>query len=124
VIVWAPRLGATFFATVAIGETVVSTAGRTVFTPATRRVEPAGTRPVHPLELGSFTPLLGASAEDLVTQWSALSSAAGASTDWWPDDLPVALGELRGGEGVKTDAGLRVESDVLLFRVLGEGGTP
>jgi hypothetical protein len=51
-----------------------------------------------------------------------MSSAAGSATDWWPDDVPAVIGEIRGGEGVKTDAGLRVESDVLLFHVVGEGG--
>jgi hypothetical protein len=122
--VWAPRLGATFFSTVAVGETLASTTGRALFTPAARREDPAGTSVVHPLALGAITSLLGASSDDLVTAWSAMASAAGTSTDWWPDDIPVVLGEIRGGEGVKADAGLRVESDVLLFRVLGEGGTP
>jgi hypothetical protein len=34
------------------------------------------------------------------------------------------MGEIVGGEGVHADAGLRVESDRLLFRVVGEGGAP
>jgi hypothetical protein len=29
-----------------------------------------------------------------------------------------------GGEGAKADSGLRVESDRLMFRVIGEGGAP
>jgi hypothetical protein len=36
----------------------------------------------------------------------------------------VVQGEIVGGEGVHSDAGLRVESDRLLFRIVGEGGAP
>jgi hypothetical protein len=124
VLVWAPQIGASFFAAVGAGDRVVSTGGRPLFTAASRPVEAAGTRDVHALELGAVTSALGPASEDLVTQWSAMASAAGSSTDWWPDDVPVVLGELRGGEGAKTDSGLRVESDVLLVRVLGQGGSP
>jgi hypothetical protein len=122
VVVWAPKSDATWFASIADGETILSTSGRTLFTPTARRVSTAGTRTVHELDTSRFTTVLGKAAEDMTTQWSALSLAAGSATDWWPDDVPVVLGEIRGGEGATTDGGLRVESDVLLFRVVGEGG--
>ena len=122
VVVWAPKADASFFATVAAGDTILSSGGRTLFTASARRTVAAGARTVHPIDLGRMTTVLGHSSDDLVTQWSAMASAAGSATDWWPDDVPVVLGEIRGGEGVKTDAGLRVESDVLLFHVVGEGG--
>jgi hypothetical protein len=51
-----------------------------------------------------------------------MASAGGTAVDWFPDDVPVVLGEIEGGEGAKSDTGLRVESDRLLFRVVGEGG--
>jgi hypothetical protein len=121
VTVWAPKTNATFFPTVGAGATVLSSSGRLLFSPAARSDATAGSRTVHMLEVNYLTPLLGHSADEMVTQWSAISSAAGW-TDWWPDDVPVVTGQLRGGEGVKTDGGLRVESDVLLFRVVGEGG--
>jgi hypothetical protein len=118
VIVWAPKTGASYFSTVDVGATVASTAGRRVFTAASRGVATAGGRAVHELDMSAVR----RSSEDMAAPWFAIRSAAGASTDWWPDDVPVVMGELRGGEGAKTDAGLRVESDVLLFRVIGEGG--
>ena len=65
---------------------------------------------------------LGHAAEDMMGPWQAIASAGTSSTDWWPDDVPVVMGEIKVGEGAKTDAGLRVESDTLLFRVVGEGG--
>jgi hypothetical protein len=122
VVVWAPKADASFFATVAPGDTILSSGGRTLFAASARRSVTAGTRTVHPLDLHFMTTVLGHSSDDVVTQWSAMSSAAGSATDWWPDDVPAVIGEIRGGEGVKTDAGLRVESDVLLFHVVGEGG--
>lgn len=123
VLVWAPKTDATYFARIAAGDTILSSSGRTVFTASSRRPATAGTRTVHILDPSRFTMVLGHSLDDMMTQWSAMSSAAGGSaTDWWPDDVPVVMGELHGGEGVKVDGGLRVESDVLLFRVVGEGG--
>ena len=124
VVVWAPKTDASFFKSIAAGDTILSSGGRTLFAAAARRTVTAGTRTVHPIDLGHMTSVLGHTSDDVVTQWSAMASAAGAATDWWPDDVPVVLGELRGGEGAKTDSGLRVESDVLLVRVLGQGGSP
>jgi hypothetical protein len=121
VVVWAPKTDASWFASVPAGDTVLSTSGRTLFTPSARRVGSTGTRVVHDLDTSRFT-TLGHAADDMTAQWSALAEAAGSATDWWPDDVPVVIGEVRGGEGTTTDAGLRVENDVLLFRVVGEGG--
>ncbi|HEX7603762.1 MAG TPA: hypothetical protein VF316_19220, partial [Polyangiaceae bacterium] len=63
------------------------------------------------------------------------AATAGDAVDWWPDDAPVVLGEIEGGEKLKTDSGLSVESDRLMLRVVGAtaaapaaptptGGTP
>jgi hypothetical protein len=122
VVVWAPKTDASYFATIAAGDTILSSGGRTLFAATARRTVTAGTRAVHPIDLGHLTSVLGHSSDDLVTQWSAMAAAAGSATDWWPDDVPAVIGEIHGGEGVKNDAGLRVESDVLLFHVIGEGG--
>jgi hypothetical protein len=122
VVVWAPKSDATWFASIADGETILSSSGRTMFIPTARRSTMVGSRTVHDLDVSRFSTVLGHAAEDMTAHWSAVSAAAGSATDWWPDEIPVVLGEIRGGEGVKSDGGLRVESDVLLFRVVGEGG--
>jgi len=122
VVVWAPKADASWFANVDPGETVLSTSGRTVFVPSSRSTGTAGTRTVHEIDASRFQTLLGHAGEEMTVRWSAMSSASGSSTDWWPDDVPVVIGEIEGGEGVKTDATLRVESDTMLFRVVGEGG--
>lgn len=122
VIVWAPKTGARWFASIGPGETLVSTSGRSLFSSSARRTSMAGAKTVHDMDLSGFGAAGGRSAEDVRASWSAITSAAGSSTDWWPDDVPVVVGEIRGGEGTKSDGGLRVESDVLLFRIVGEGG--
>jgi hypothetical protein len=122
VVVWAPKSDASWFASIDDGATMVSTAGRTLFVPSARIDGTAGTRVVHEIDLGRISSVLGHAAEDMTPSWSAMSAAAGGSVDWWPDDVPVVMGEIVGGEGAKSDAGLRVESDRLLFRIVGEGG--
>ncbi len=41
-----------------------------------------------------------------------------------PDDVPVLIGELEGGEGRTTDSGRRLDVDRVLVRVVGYGGVP
>lgn len=121
VVVWAPRMEAAWFAGIDDGATVVSTVGRTAFHPAARVAITAGARTVHELNLASLNGFLDAGA---LAAWGALSEASGTAVDWWPDDVPVVIGEVVDGDGARTDAGLRVESDRLMFRVVGEGGAP
>jgi hypothetical protein len=123
VIVWAPKTDASYFASIPNGVTILSSAGRTLFTASARSASSAAGRVVHDLDTTRFAVVLGSRAvEDMAPAWAAMQSAAGPSVDWWPDNVPVVLGEMDGGEGVKTDSGLRVESDRLLVRVVGEGG--
>jgi hypothetical protein len=123
VVIWAPQTDASWFASIDDGVTVVSSGGRTLFAPAARVPGTAGLRTVHQLDTAHVRTVLGSSvAADMVAAWSALSAGAGNSVDWWPDDVPVVLGEVVGGAGIKGDSGLRVESDRLMFRVVGEGG--
>ncbi len=125
VVVWAPQTEGSWFASIDAGATVVSTAGRSLFAPSARITVTAGARAVHTLDASRFRSVLGAApSEEITAAWSALGAAAGNSVDFWPDDIPVVMGEVVGGEGVHADAGLRVESDRLMFRVVGEGGAP
>ncbi|HEY1697565.1 MAG TPA: hypothetical protein VGG39_35635 [Polyangiaceae bacterium] len=122
VVVWAPKSDANWFASVPDGQTILSTSGKTVFAPSARHSRTAGTRTVHELDSSRFPAALGHAGDEMAPLWGAMTAAAGPSPDWWPDDVPVVMGEIRGGEAVTSDAGLRMEHDVLLFRVVGEGG--
>jgi hypothetical protein len=61
---------------------------------------------------------------DLALAWSAVVDAIPERKDWFPRDVPVLLAQLDGGEGESQDSGLRIDSDRVLIRVVGYGGTP
>jgi hypothetical protein len=53
-----------------------------------------------------------------------MEAAAGEAVDWWPDDVPVVMGEMIGEGSARSDSGLVLESDRVLFRIVGKGGAP
>lgn len=83
----------------------------------------AGSIDIHQLSANYLRPVLEPDAPGLGDAWRALEEAADAS-DWFPGDVPVLLAQLDGGEGRTSDAGLRLESDRLLVRIVGWGGKP
>lgn len=84
----------------------------------------AGSLDVHHLAAGALSPLLAQDAPGLSEAWGALEDAANDQVDWFPDGVPVLIGQLDGGEGRVSDSGLRLESDRLLVRIVGFGGKP
>jgi hypothetical protein len=54
--------------------------------------------------------------------WAPFDAAAGDDVDWWPDDVPVVMGEVVGLAKASHDSGLRLEDDRVLLRVVGRGG--
>lgn len=58
----------------------------------------------------------------LVAAWSALGTVSTRNVDWWPEDVPIILAQVDGGEGNSGDSGLRLDSDRVLLRVAGYGG--
>jgi hypothetical protein len=63
-------------------------------------------------------------SKGLISGWEAIEAATTRSIDFWPEDVPVLLGQLDGGEGKLTDSGFPLEADRTLLRVVGEGGVP
>jgi hypothetical protein len=84
----------------------------------------AGSIELHTLAASALHSGLEGDAPGLGDAWTAIEEAAGYAVDWFPDGVPVLLGQLDGGEGRTFDAGLRIESDRLLVRVVGFGGAP
>ncbi len=84
----------------------------------------AGSIELHPLSASALRTGMEDDAPGLGEAWTAIEEAAGYTVDWFPDGVPVLLGQLDGGEGRSFDSGLRVESDRLLVRVVGFGGAP
>lgn len=90
---------------------------------ATDRVltAPSG-RSYHPLA-GESLHFLDKKSKGLFEAWRAVEAEL-RTGDWFPSQTPVVLAEVVGGEGTPTDAGLAVERDRLLLRVVGWGGAP
>ncbi len=78
----------------------------------------------HALSADQFKATVEHQAQGLGAAWEALGVYASSEVDWWPNDVPVLLAQLEGGEGKPSDTGLRVDVDRLLLRVVGFGGVP
>ncbi len=85
----------------------------------------AGVNPfVVPLNANQFRSTVERHSEGLGAAWEALALYASSEVNWWPDDVPVLIGQIEGGEGKASDSGLQVDVDRLLVRVVGFGGVP
>jgi hypothetical protein len=125
VAVWVPRKGITYFPTLDDGATIHASAGKLLLTAASVSTTTAGSKSVHLLDTTALTGALPSADSAWFTErWVPLSSAAGYAIDWFPDDAATVMAEVTGGEGVRVDANLAVEKDMLLLRVVGEGGAP
>ena len=72
--------------------------------------------------MSSFHDAVEEHAKGAGSAWEALEALTGSDADWWPDDVPVLIAELDGGEGRTPDSGLRLDVDRVLLRVVGYGG--
>ena len=119
VLVWVPAQGITFVASVKDGATSHVT-GAGYFAPSARPRVVAGSLGVHPLDASYFKSI----HTDDQAAWLALASSTSGAVDWFPDDVPVVMGRVAGGESAASDAELSVDVDRLLLRVTGYGGVP
>ncbi len=78
---------------------------------------------LHPLGSMLLGPTLDKYAEGLGSALAAVEAQA-SETDFWPDDVPVLIAQLDGGEGKLKDTGYELDRDRVLVRVLGFGGLP
>jgi len=76
------------------------------------------------LNLDAVSGTLEHSAKGLTAAWEAIESATTRNIDFWPEDAPVLVAQLDGGEGKLSDSGFRLEADRTLLRVVGSGGVP
>jgi hypothetical protein len=119
VVVKAPGQDFVYFPKIADGETVSVWRGRMIGS------APSGASSGnHPLTVGSFHDAVEEHAKGAGAAWEALEALTGSDADWWPNDVPVLIAELEGGEGRSQDSGLRLDIDRVLLRVVGYGGVP
>jgi hypothetical protein len=108
--------GARFFIRIKDGETVAEGVGQ----PLT--IMRGGSLGRTPLNLDPVKDRLDGGVPGLSSAWEAIESATTRNIDFWPEDVPVMLGQMDGGEGKLTDSGFPLEADRTLLRIVGEGG--
>ena len=119
VLVYIPGDGVRWFDSIPSGGKVTASAGKIVQSALARRAVSAGAMTVHPFDPVTIATMLAQKDGERITKtWTPITTVAGDAIDWWPDDEAVVLGELEGGEHLKNDNGLTVESDRLLLRVV------
>lgn len=123
VLVWRPKGEATYFPRIKDGEGVLASAGRALPKKIGRR-RFMGTLNLRDLDAALFAPTLEADVKGAGEAWKALDDLIDTHANWWPDDTPVLIGQLEGGEGKTHDSGLPVDIDRVLLRVVGVGGVP
>jgi hypothetical protein len=91
---------------------------------AVRRVNYFSGLKMSSLDLASTEEFLDERISGLGAAWSALAERFGYAADVFPEDVPVLLAQLEGGEGSVDDEGMPVEHDRTLVRIVGYGGEP
>lgn len=121
-----------YFARIGDGDSVDSTAGREIGSEPRDRAWLSGMGSPHTLggmqlqslDAYAMAAITDGDAPGLSDAWGAIEEAAERDCNWFPNDVPVLIGQLDGGEGRTSDSSLRLESDRLLVRVVGFGGAP
>jgi hypothetical protein len=128
-----PKGTARYFAKIKDGEKVLASTGKDVastpegkswLSAVSATSSRAGSLNIAPLRAVSLAHLVDFDAPGLGDAWMALETNAGTNVNWFPDDVPVLLAQLDGGEGRTSDTGLKLERDRVLVRVVGQGGRP
>jgi hypothetical protein len=109
---------ARFFIRIKDGEAVSEDAGQKL------SVTRSGSFGRSSLNLELAKDKLDSCSKGMSSAWDAIEGATTRNIDFWPDDVPVLLGQLDGGEGKLTDSGFPLEVDRTLMRVIGVGGVP
>jgi hypothetical protein len=109
---------ARFFARIKDGESVAEGVGQPL------SITRGGSLGRSTLNLEPARDQLESCSKGLISGWDAIEAATTRNIDFWPENVPVLLGQLDGGEGKLTDSGFPLEADRALLRVIGEGGVP
>lgn len=119
VVLKVPDEDAVFFPRIKHGASVALAAGTALPSTVGSRLPPGAPAA---LNAGLFAQEIDAHAPGLSRLWGTLESVAQPGTDFWPEHVPVLFAELENGEPKLTDAGLTVDSQRVLIRVVGYGG--
>ncbi len=128
-----PDASARYFPRIKDGERVLASAGQDVGAMPAGKAwlldvsgspTRAGGLSMNPLAASSLGKMIDSDASGLGSAWAAIEQSAGSMVNWFPDNVPVLLAQLDGGEGKTSDSGLKLEQDRVLVRIVGQGGRP
>ncbi|HRI63992.1 MAG TPA: hypothetical protein PK156_07130 [Polyangium sp.] len=128
-----PKGAARYFASIKDGSKVLASTGKDLTstpdgTSWLKSISGSTTRSgslyMRPLRTSALEKIIEPDAPGLNDAWAAIETNAGTNVNWFPEDVPVLLAQLDGGEGRTSDAGLRLEQDRVLVRIVGLGGQP
>jgi hypothetical protein len=121
-ILWQPKGPSVYFARIDDGQSVLASTGEKL-PKKVGHTRYFGSIAGRDLGASDFSPRLETDVKGAGSAWLALERVA-ERANWWPDDVPVLIAQIEGGEGKPSDSGLRLQSDRLLVRVVGFGGVP
>jgi len=122
VVLWLPSGETRYRERIESGATIASTTFKKVR--AFNRLGGGRGLAYHALDPDDIRSELNAASKGLFKAWVATQRAIAWKRDWFPDDVPVLLAMLDGGEGQSEDTGLHIDSDRVLIRIVGFGGRP
>ncbi len=117
-VLWLPSGTLKFGAKLADGETVNSHALSAI----PQCLEPSTPPALFTIESGHCGETMAKVSPGLEHAWIAISQQSSPHRIWFPDDVPVLLAQVDGGDGETRDAGIKLEHNRLLIRVVGYGG--
>jgi hypothetical protein len=113
---------ATYFPAIAAGASVTDTAGRAL--PGRYRDTTSYGSPTHRLTSYLLRDVVGGPDGLRIAATWEMAEGLAQGSDFWPDDLPVLIAEVVSKGNGASESGLSLESERVLLRVVGEGGTP
>ncbi len=122
VVIKPPGKDAVLLQRVRDGHSVLASQGEKL-APSIGGKAPTSDLALHRLGAEFFAEELNRAASGLGDSWRAFESLT-PDVDWWPNDVPVLIAQIEGGEGSSVDSGVELELDRVLIRVVGWGGKP
>jgi hypothetical protein len=121
VVVYLPAAGFYYLPRLDAGARTTARAGRFFAAQSKRAMTKVGAYVAHGFDAALFGGLPTTDGDALSAAWRPLSAAAGHAVDWFPDDLPILLGEWEDADGDTSEGALRIESSRVFVRVIGTG---
>ncbi len=114
---------ATYFPTIAAGASVTDAEGRAL--PGRYRdTSSYGSMPTHRLASYLLRDVVGGPEGMRTAATWEMAEGLAQGSDFWSDDVPVLIAEISPKGNGASESGLSLESERVLLRVVGEGGTP